>query len=433
MNAAALAAALAAGATSSLALTQRCLESIARLDPTLRAFTYLDVEGALAAAAASDARRARGGSISLGDGLPVAIKANLAVHSWPHTGGYGYLRETRATEDALVVARLRAAGTVLLGLTNMDEGALGATSINPWYGTTRNPADPAFSVGGSSGGSAAAVAADFCAFALGSDTLGSLRIPAAWCGITTLKPSYGAVSTDGVIPVHVRFDHVGPLARGVADVALAFELIARPDGTASASPRPRKAMRVGFVRGFEALEPDPAVVAGYERALDALRVRGHELEPIDVQDWPLAASRRAVFALSEAELAERHRERLANAPDSFSPGLRALLEFGARQTPADLDRYSARVAALEAKALAALQDVDFLVTPTVPAPAFRLDGIKPASTADLTVIASVAGLPAISLPVPTAGAMPIGVQLMGPRGSDRELLALAGELEASLR
>ncbi len=427
-DAVAIAAALAAGATSSVALTQRCLEAIERRE-TLHAFTYLDAEGALAAAAASDARRARGAAAGPGDGLPVALKANLAVRGWPHTGGYGYLRDVRATEDASVVARLRTGGAVLLGATNMDEGALGATSVNPWYGTTRNPADPACSVGGSSGGSAAAVAAGLCAFALGSDTLGSVRIPAAWCGIAALKPSFAAVSTEGVIPVHARFDHVGPLARRVADLALALALLTGSRGPAT--PIRPAAMRLGFVRGFESLAPDPAVIAGFEQALERLRWLGHRLEPLDVHDWPLTAGRRAIFALCEVELARRHATRLAQAPDSFSPGLRALLEFGARQTPADVERYGARIAALEARAQGSLRDVEVLLTPTVPTPAVRLDGPMPASTADLTVIASATGLPAISLPVPPAASLPIGIQLIGRRGSDQALLALAGELEAA--
>jgi aspartyl-tRNA(Asn)/glutamyl-tRNA(Gln) amidotransferase subunit A len=434
------AAQLARGENSSSALTRECLAVIEREDPLWQAFTHIDREGALAQAAAADERRARNQSLGRADGLPLALKANFAVRGWPHTGGYRYRRDARAGEDAPVVARLRAAGSVFLGLTNMDEGALGATSINPWYGTTRNPAAPDRSAGGSSGGSAAAVAARECLFALGTDTLGSVRIPAAWCGIVALKPTFGRIPLEGVIPVDARFDHVGLLGRSARDLALMLGLAAGKEpptaGAVDGAPEPGSgslgALRLGYALGLEDLDPAPVVMWGYERALEALRALGHRLLPIDVGSWKLAQARRAIFALSEVEMARRHADRLQGAPESFSSELQSMLAFGARQSPADLGRFEGRVAGLRTAAAAAMQGLDALVTPTVLKPAFRLDGPPASDSAELTAIASATGLPALSVPVRREDSLPVAVQLIGAAGSDFELIRLASELEAML-
>jgi aspartyl-tRNA(Asn)/glutamyl-tRNA(Gln) amidotransferase subunit A len=434
IDATALAGQLAAGSKSSVELTTACLDDIERRNSTLRAFTFVDRAGALAQAAASDARRGHGELAGPADGLPIALKANLAVSGWPHTGGYGFLREVRATADAAVVARLRARGGVFLGMTNMDEGALGATSINPWFGTTVNPRSSGHAVGGSSGGSAAAVVAGQCAFALGTDTLGSVRIPAAWCGVAAFKPTFGVVSLQGVLPVHPRFDHLGVIAPSVRDLRLAFECML--DDQIDHELRPPRPVgapaRIGFARNLDLLQPDRLVLRAYQRALATLRALGHSLVPVDIETWSLAGARRALFALCEIELESRHRERVAREPESYSPALRAQLAFAARQTPADRERFEQRVAALRAHVFAALEGLDALATPTVPATAHPLGGAPADHAADLTSLANATGLPAVSVPLVEPGALAAAVQLVGPAGRDFELIQLAIELDAGL-
>jgi aspartyl-tRNA(Asn)/glutamyl-tRNA(Gln) amidotransferase subunit A len=183
-------------------------------------------------------------------------------------------------------------------------------------------------------------------------------------------------------------------------------------------------LRLGYALGLEAFDPAPDVMPGYERALEALQALGHQLVPIDVGSWNLAQARRAIFALSEIEMARRHADRLERTPESFSSELRSMLAFGARQSPGDIGRFEGRVAGLRTAIATAMQGLEALVTPTVLKPAFRLDGPPASDSAELTAIASAAGLPALSLPV--------AVQLIGAAGSDFELIRLASELEAML-
>jgi hypothetical protein len=182
LDATAAATSLRRGEFTATDLLEDCLAALARDNPALGAWTFIDAAGARAAALASDRRRATGAALGPLDGLPTGIKANVAVRGWPHTAGLRFRAAEFATADAFAVARLRAAGAVLVGATNMDEGALGAEGMNPWYGTTQNPHRAGHSSGGSSSGSAAAIAARHCTIALGSDTIGSVRIPAAFCG-----------------------------------------------------------------------------------------------------------------------------------------------------------------------------------------------------------------------------------------------------------
>lgn len=437
LDATGLAAALGSGALRSLELVEMQLTAIARENAALGAYTFVDERGALEAAARSDARRAAGLALGPLDGIPLAVKANIAVRGWPWTAGLGFRREHLATDDAFVVSRLRAAGAVLLGTTNMDEGALGASTVNPWYGATRNPHRPSHSAGGSSGGSAAAVAAGLAAAALGSDTIGSVRIPAAWCGIAALKPTFGAVSPRGLYPLAHRFDHIGPMARSVRDLELLLETLVAHDAACEVSfPIPlRPARDVGslevlFASGLEAVGLTAEVETAWQHALAALRSVGCRLRPFDVSALELSRARRAVFALCEVEMARAQRAHRARHPQDFSPALGALLDFGERQSGADLQRHESRLAALQAAVLGALGAADVLALPTTPQCAHALEAAAPQSSADLTVIASATGLPALSVPLPRAAhELPVGLQLVGKAGGERQLLALARALE----
>ena len=441
LGVAACARGLAAGQFSALELVDDCLAAIALENAGLGAWVYVDSGTARESARRSDLRRAAGTSLGPLDGVPVGIKANVAIEDWPCTAGLRFRLDERASTDAFVVQRLRAAGAVLLGSTNMDEGALGAEGANPWYGTTQNPRRPGWSSGGSSSGSGAAVAADHCGFALGTDTIGSIRIPASFCGVIGMKPSHGLISTGGVVPVHLRFDHVGPLVKSAEDLALVLPILAGYDPGSRVSfplelrpPRPADTHRtIGFGVGFDGLSVKEEVVNAYNRGLAALRGLGAQLVPVDMRRWDLARLRRAILALCEREMWREHGERITARPEDFSDGLRAFIRYGGRLADKDLAAAEQRIAQFQSEWSVQMAPLDAVVLPTVPCPAFPHGERHPHNTAELTAVATGAALPAVSLPLPVpAGELPIGLQLIGHRGGELDLAALAVELEAAL-
>ncbi len=432
---------LARGDYTSAELTTNVLGDIERCNPRLHAYTHVLTDQALDAARSSDARRARGRSLGPLDGLPVSIKANIAVCGAPHHAGQRFRESHAVRADAPVTARLRAAGAVIVGITNMDEGALGARGRNPWYQDVVNPLSAALSVGGSSAGAACALAAHLCTLAIGTDTIGSVRIPAAYCGLAALKPTFAAVSTRDVVPVHHRFDHVGAIARSTRDLATTLAVVAGWDAqwrlsfpvALRAADQTLPKLRIGFLVGFDEFGVSADVIEGYNAAVAALRGLGHALTHVDAGSWQLASAYRATFALCEVEMARAHRERLLAQPHDYSPSLRALLEFGARQTGEQLAAYESRLAALQARLLAVFREIDVLITPTVPAVALAADASEPTHSAVFTNLASASGRPAVALPLrPTRSSPPPSLQLIGAPGSDYELLRLAQSLEAAM-
>lgn len=426
--------ALASGELSSASLVDQSLAAIARQNPCVRAYTCVDDEGARAAASEADARRARDARLSVLDGVPVGVKANIAIRGFPHTAGLQVYRARVATEDAFVIQRLRTLGAIPIGITNMDEAALGAATMNAWYGVTQNPRRGAHSTGGSSGGSAAALAADTVPLALGTDTIGSVRIPASYCGVSALKPSYGLISVRGVEPVHLRFDHVGPMTRTARDLAIAAPLLAVRDRSCGVSrritlrePTPKPSLRIGYATGLAALGITDGVQDAYDAGLERLRSLGYLLVPVDVLPWDLVRVRRAVFSLCEMELWRHHRNTLANQPDLFSRELYEMLAYGGRLTGKDVDRFEQRLADFNATIASLLTSLDVLVTPTTPHTAFAHDEPHPQNGADLTCIASSTGLPAVA--VPLAGEeLPASMQFVGTMGGDLEIIALAARM-----
>ena len=430
---------LAAGRLSSAALTERYLHAIDRTNQRLGAFTFVAAEAARAAARAADARRAAGVALGALDGIPVAIKANIGVRGWPYTAGLRFRQQEIAAQDAFLVRRLRAAGAVLLGLTNMDEGALGAEGMNPWYLTTQNPLRAGYCAGGSSSGSAAAVAADLCALAIGTDTIGSLRIPAAFCGCASIKPSFGLVSIGGIVPVNPRFDHAGPLTRSARDLALALAALAGFDNacavSVAATPVERwpanKPVTIGYAVGFAELMVSDEIVGYYNNALATLRQLGHKLLPVDLKRWDLPKLRRAVLTLCELDMWRSHRSRLNDTPEDYSPGLRAFIRYGGKLSGDDIAGAETRIARFYQDWHDATAAFDAVVLPTVACTSFPLGERRPQNTADLTAIASAAGLPAVQLPIPAAtGQLPAGLQLLGRSGQDDNLIGLACSLES---
>lgn len=422
---------LATGRASPRELAEVHLDAIARIDPRLHA--YLDVRPVLVREQADAAeRRRREGPIGRLDGIPVAVKDNFDIAGLPTTAGLASRRERIAQHDAHAVARLRAAGAVLIGKTNLDEGALGAATINPHFGPTHNPHRYGYSAGGSSGGSAAAVAAGLAVAAIGSDTLGSVRIPASYCGVCALKPTHGEISARGLVPAARRLDAVGLIAREVGDLAVLLHVLAGYDADDPRSRRRRVALslpdwepgalRCGLIPDLSAIGVEGPVIAVFEAALAKLEHELGDRRSLDFSDWPWQKMRCAGLLLMEAEM----RQTFADDLEQASPSFRAMLDYAARKSASDYVAADRMLDAAVLKARRMFAQIDVLVMPTTPQGAFPLDAPVPDSQADLTAFASLAACPAVSIPMGTLpDGMPVGMQFIGAPGSDLRLLELA--------
>ena len=345
--------------------------------------------------------------------VTVGVKSNIAVKGLPWTGGMAHLRGNIAGADAPVVARLRAAGAKVLGTLNMHEAALGAVTDNAFYGRTYNPHRIGYTPGGSSGGSGAAVAAGRCDLALGTDTLGSVRIPAAYCGVYGLKPTHGAIDDAGMLFLDARFDTIGPLARDLAMIERAWAVIGNGGRAAPLT-------RLLTLRDLGGVECQPAVLSGYHAALAALDMPHTEIDlstsTSSLRTTALARAGRVLIADLGAHRSE--------ASDELQSILNAIEKIP--ENPALL-------AAASAMLIAALGSDGVLLMPTTPHAAFAHDTRAPATQADFTGLANIAGLPALALPSGRdAGGLPVSVQIMGPAGSEPALIALARRLDSAL-
>lgn len=432
---------LAIGRSNPQAIADAYAGAIERINPRLNAYVGLSPT-LLQEQARTAERRRREGVIGRLDGIPVAIKDNLDIAGWPTRAGLPG-RDRPATEDAHAVARLRASGAALLGKTNMDEGALGAATDNPHYGSTHNPWKWGFSAGGSSGGAAAAVAAGLAAAAVGSDSLGSIRIPASYCGVYALKPTHGEISTRGLVPAARRLDAVGLLARSVADLTVLLQVLAGYDADDARSRRRRVALdlpdwepgklRSGVLPDLAAVGVAPEVAALFASALERLAHALGERRTVDFTDWDFARTRRAGLLLMEAEMLGTFADDLADAAHPASPRFCEMLAYAGQKSAADYAKADRVLDAATLKMRRLFAQIDVLVLPTTPCGAFPLGGAEPASHADLTSFASLAGCPAVSIPMGTlSNGLPVGLQLVGARGSDLRLLELAAVCAATL-
>jgi aspartyl-tRNA(Asn)/glutamyl-tRNA(Gln) amidotransferase subunit A len=441
----ALAARLARGETSSLALAEDFLAGIESRGAALNAFIAVTADVARTAAEASDRRRMARTTLGPLDGVPIAIKDNIDVAGIATTAGIEARRKRISAIDAPVVARLKAAGAVILGKLNMHEGAHGATTANEAYGYCFNPHRDGFTPGGSSGGSGAAVAAGLCAGALGTDTLGSVRIPASFCGIAGLKPTQGLVSARGVVPLAWSLDHVGPMAPYIDDLRLMLEVIAGGDSLdpfSSTPPRSLdfaatsaslKGLRLGRIFDLaraagDAVDPD--VESGYEAALRILRELGADIVDVDMDGFDHGQVRSKALLVIESDLAVIHAEDLEKNPAGFTQLFRDGIEFGRRQSAPKLAAAFNTLRAVRPVAARVFGAVDALVTPTTPVPAFSFKKAMPKTLTAFTAFANYTGAPAVSVPMGfTRDGLPMGLQVICRPFGDLAALRIASAYE----
>ncbi|MDX6578257.1 MAG: aspartyl-tRNA(Asn)/glutamyl-tRNA(Gln) amidotransferase subunit [Blastocatellia bacterium] len=439
-------------------LATACLERIERLNPVLNAFITVTHEGAMAQARVAEDEIHRGQWRGALHGIPIGLKDLIDMAGVRTTCGSALFADRVPSEDAFVVERLKRAGAVLIGKQNLQEFAYGGTSTSSHYGPVRNPWNPEHIAGGSSGGSAAAVAAGMCFAAIGSDTGGSIREPAAFCGVVGLKPTYGRVSTRGVFPLSWSLDHVGPICRNVRDAALMLEAIAGYDAldpTCVDWPTEPYAntlslktdFRIGLVRIGVARRPffadlDRDIELAMNEAIEVIRKisavsearpsgRASSLKVIEVDlpSVPTAVQAPEVYAI--------HKDYYANSPELYRPWMRERL---AQAAAADTGAYVEDRFALERVRRTVNEvfaEVDLLITPTTPVPPITIEAAlnmspNPAGEVWLrnTRPFNAYGLPTISIPCGfTRAGLPIGLQIAGPRFGEARVFRFAHAFE----
>ncbi|HKW01438.1 MAG TPA: amidase [Vicinamibacterales bacterium] len=426
------------GTQSSVDLVTASLQAIAACDADTHAFIRVDAQEAQEAARRADAEIRAGHDRGPLHGIPISLKDLIDVAGQPTTAASKVLADSIAQADAPIVTRLREAGVVLLGKTNLHEFALGTTSEDSAYGPVRHPRDLTRSAGGSSGGSAVAVATGMGLASIGSDTGGSIRIPASCCGIVGLKPGHGEIPTDGVVPLSVSLDHIGPLTLTVQDARWLWEALrgVRPGSDQGQTPEARS-LRLSSVNGYFSVMA-PEVRAAFDAGLGALRAAGTTIEMGTIDRTDTITKTYVDIVLPEA--ARWHDRYLDTRGPSYTPAVRARLASG-REISA-VDYLSAREAQAQLRRAvdAELDGVDALVLPTlvVTAPAIGSTDAALGSNAPVlnvraamlrnTQLFNLTGHPAISLPLRAAG-LPVGLQLVGRHGGTSRLLEIAAACE----
>ncbi len=419
-------------------LTGACLERIERLNPKLNAFITVTGEQALAQARQLENERQRGRWRGRLHGIPIALKDNIDTAGVRTTAASEVFADRIPVEDAEVVRRLKTAGAVIIGKLNMDEFAFGHTSTLSHFGPVHNPWKLGHITGGSSGGSAAAVSAHLCYGALGSDTGGSIRTPAAYCGVVGLRPTYGLVSTRGLVPLSWSLDHVGPLCRNVTDTALLLSGIAGYDledvGSVDApivdymaSLGGRVAgMRAGIAGDLVSKIADPEIKAAVNEAVTVLRSLRISIREVELP--PISEGTFGDVLLAEAYAF--HAPLLATVANRYHPVIRGRAELGRTISATSYIKARRDLERLRRLVRRVFADVDVVVAPTTYAPPPTIEQSareqQRRTPALPTVDFSIYGLPTISVPCGfTSSGLPIGLQISGPRFSEAKVLALA--------
>jgi len=424
-------------AVSSVDLTQACLARIGKLQALLNAYITVTGDQALDQARELDRELQRGKWRGPLHGIPIALKDNIDTAGVRTTGASQLFKDRVPAEDAEVARRLKGAGAILLGKLNLHEFAYGGTSAVTYFGPVHNPWDATLTPGGSSGGPGAAVAADLCFASIGTDTAGSIRIPASYCGIVGLKPTYGRVSIRGIIPLSWSLDHAGPMCKTVEDTAILLNVVAGYDSQDTttvdvsvpdyvrAVARPTAKLRLGLPRRpfFDDLNPE--VGKAIEAALAVLRKLTGGMMDVSL---PPAAEGPVIFGV---EAYTYHRDWITKTPELYEPPIRAALQRGA---DIKADAYAGALRDL-AKARREIRSVfatvDLLVLPTMADPPFKIDaGLTRNVSARNTLPFDIYGIPVISVPCGfTSAGLPIGLQIAGAPWAEPAVLALAHAYE----
>jgi aspartyl-tRNA(Asn)/glutamyl-tRNA(Gln) amidotransferase subunit A len=413
---------------SPVELTRACLDRVEAIDTRLNAFITVTAEQALESALAAESEIAAGRYRGQLHGIPVAVKDLFDVAGVVTTAGSKMLRDNVAAAESGAVERLREAGAVILGKLNMHEFAYGATGVNPHFGPARNPWNTGRITGGSSSGSGAAVAGRECFAALGTDTGGSIRIPASLCGITGLKPTFGRVSRRGVVPLSWSLDHAGPMARTAEDCALVLQALAGKDPQDASSadePVPDyvtalnggvKGLRIGVPREFFFDNVDPDVESAVREAIEVLRKLSASVREVSLPH--IAEASAALTAIMLPEALAYHQQRLAERPDDYGEDVRFRLELGATFTAVHYvqgQRFRERTVREWRDEV--FSQVDLLAMPTTLTTAVDIETGDLSATFKLirnTNPLNLLGVPAISVPCGfTEGGLPVGLQLAG--------------------
>ncbi len=413
------------------------LKHVQRLDDEFGLFAELDIE----TVRAELTRDPLHGSLA---GKVIGLKANIACAGAPWSAGLAHRADLNALADAHVTARLRSAGARVLPGLNMDAAALGGTTENAHFGATRNPQAPSFSAGGSSGGSGAAVAAGLVDVAIGTDTLGSIRIPASYCGLFGLKPTFGLSGRSGIVPLALSLDCAGPLSASSGDLwpvvrSLAGfdpddpDSIQAPEGWDSSEPTPSMTgLRIGVPAQMNEVTCEAEVRVGFERTVAAVKRLGATVSDVSMPGWRPAVLRKAAFLMTECEGAVVYAKELEEG-DRLPPAVQLLLGYGRDVTSGKLVAALCEARAARQQLVRTFAEVDLVLTPTTPQRATRLNSPAPANQADFTALANVAGVPALAVPVALKDEiLPTSVQLMGPSWSENMLVSVAMALEDAL-
>lgn len=440
---------IASGDVSPVAVTESALAAIDAHDDQLKAFIDVYRESALADARTAHAELVSGHRRGPLHGIPTAVKDNIYISGKRTTMGSKIHGDFVPTADAGVTTRLAQAGAVVVGKTNMHEYALGGTTDNPHWGTCRNPWDMTKTPGGSSGGSAAALATGMAAAALGSDTSGSIRIPAAICGIVGLKPTYGRVSRFGVFPEAWTLDHVGPMTRTVRDAALVLDVISGydprdPSSLKLPSTRTADALRhgcdgmvIGIEEEFYFTGIDNAIAQLVHDGIEALRRLGATVQKVSIPG--LADTEFALTVIDTSETSTVHHTNLRDRPEDYGNDVRLLLECG--ELPSAVDYLEAQQLrrSLQREVHRTFEGIDVLIGPTLGSrpPTIGEDTAlvngEPVNAIDsmirLVGPASLLGLPCLSVPCGVLDGLPVGLQIIGPALGEQAVLDVGNTLE----